>query len=182
MNAGNGATSPIQIVFGVVFMLVGLGVVGNGSFYGLVMLVIGGILLWHGYEWGKLRRVKRAYDEIRNKEGSVNLGRLAKRLDMEPNETRDALEELRRRGLVPKMSFVAAGSSKASKAKSHQSDSASRSMPQSSQNVSDLDWFEEVRSAQPKRTAIRCPSCGAMASLFPGEEIECEHCGNTLTL
>lgn len=177
MKVGDGSSSPLQIILGVVFLLLGLGAIGGGSFAGLAALVVGGILLWHGYEWGKLRRVKKAYEAERKQGKGLKLNRLAERLDMEPSEVRDALQELSRRGLVPKMSFVAGG---AAATKSQKPGSASA--VSSHQDKEDLGWFEEVRAEQPKRTTVRCRSCGAAASLFPGEVIECEHCGNTLTL
>lgn len=182
------------LILGVVLIAVGILGINGDLLFSLIFVCAGGLCIWSIFWRGQLSRVKKAYRREIATGMPLSLGRLAAHLEMEPDEVKTCLETLSAKGEIPSLRFTAGDTSRPGNCSDTQPvrDSeqvANRERQQSCREVplspippSSRETASQARRQEPAIVAVRCRSCGAMAQLHQGEVVECEHCGNKLTL
>lgn len=185
MGAAKGSRGPGVIVLGVVLIVVGMLSINSGSWFSLISVCAGCLCIWSIFWKGQLNRVKKAYQREIATGVPLRLDRLAAHLEMEPDEVKTCLETLSAKGEIPSLRFTAGAtrSTRGSKQVVSKGGQPSyREVPESYVPPSSGKTTPKVGRSDPAIVAVRCRSCGAMAQLRQGEVVECEHCGNKLTL
>lgn len=182
------------LILGTVLIVVGMLSINGDFWFSLISLCVGGICIWSVFWKGQLSRVKKAYQREIATGMPLSLDRLAAHLEMEPDEVKTCLETLSAKGEIPSLRFTTGNTSRLG----NRSDArpfcnsepvANRGkqqpyceVPVSSIPPSSREAASQARRQEPAIVTVRCRSCGAMAQLRQGEVVECEHCGNKLTL
>ena len=112
----------------------------------------------------------------------------------ENDEVKTCLETLSAKGEIPSLRFTAGDTSQSGNrgdtrpfrdsepVTSREEQQPCREVPVSPIPPSSREAVSQARRREPAIVTVRCRSCGAMAQLRQGEVVECEHCGNKLTL
>ncbi|WP_417003596.1 hypothetical protein [Adlercreutzia sp.] len=182
------------LILGAVLIVVGIVSINGDLWFSLISVCIGGLCVWSVFWKGQLNRVKKAYRREVATGMPLSLDRLAAHLEMEPDEVKTCLETLSAKGEIPSLRFTTGDTSQSinrgnaqpfrdgEQVTNKREQQPYREVPVSPVPPSSREVASQVRRPEPAIVAVRCRSCGAMAQLRQGEVVECEHCGNTLTL
>lgn len=182
------------LILGAVLIVVGMVSINGDFWFSLISICVGGLCIWSVFWKGQLSRVKKAYRREIATGMPLSLDRLAAHLEMEPDEVKTCLETLSAKGEIPPLRFTTGDASQSDNRNDarpfHDSEPVTNSgkqqpyceVPVSPVPLSSREAAPQVRRPGPVIVTVRCRSCGAMAQLRQGEVVECEHCGNKLTL
>lgn len=182
------------LILGAVLVVVGMLSINGDFWFSLISMCAGGLCIWSIFWKGQLSRVKRAYRREIATGMPLSLDRLAAHLEMEPDEVKTCLETLSAKGEIPSLRFTTGDTSQSGNrgdtrpfrdsepVTSREEQQPCREVPVSPIPPSSREAVSQARRREPAIVTVRCRSCGAMAQLRQGEVVECEHCGNKLTL
>lgn len=183
MDIENLSPGTIRVIVGAILILLGIATMNIYSpIVGLALLVLGVIVIWNVIETGKQKEVLEAYRTLIRKGEPLNLTLFSESVGMEQEEVKRCLVELSRQKKIPPLKFVDRLEGPTHPSAPKQSPGPGVGDARSSSSTSDPDQIYAARDVQPLMTAVRCRGCGATAQIRRGEVVECEHCGNPLTI
>lgn len=183
MNIENLSPGTIRVIIGAVLIVGGIAVMNVYSpLVGLAFVTFGIIAIWSVMETGKQKEVLKAYHTLVRNGEPLNLTQLAESLGMEQEEAKRCLIELSRQEKIPPLKFVDHPEGPGRSAAPRQSPTPSGSPTASPMSASGTAPVYAAQDVQPLVATVRCRSCGATTQIRRGEVVECEHCGNPLTI
>lgn len=183
MNIDNLSSGKARAIVGAILILLGVVTMnGRTPLVSLVLFASGAFAIWSVMEVGRQKEVLKAYRTFAHDGEPLNLTQLAESLDMEQEEVKRCLIELSRQERIPPLKFVDRPEGLNCSSAQRQSPAQSASATASPAGISSATPVYAARDVQPLVATVRCRSCGATAQIHRGEVIECEHCGNPLTI